>query len=281
MATTKEATGNKAHDLSYVHGAGMARGLTEQGLVFIDMAEMAKVFLAIHDKPETIIEAQAADNQLRELAQSTENFKNLDAAQKREVTKLFGNLFYQTQIFHPAIEGVSVEKVVEGISDFAEDGPAPSEGMIKAYTEVMEVYHAKAEEEQKAQAKIAGEAGYAFLEENAKKEGVQVTDSGLQYEVVQQGEGQCPTAENEVTVHYEGTTIDGKIFDSSYQRGEQISFGLGQVIRGWTEGLQLMNVGSKFKFYIPQELAYGAQGAGADIAPYSALIFTVELFSFK
>jgi len=281
MATTKEATGNKALDLSYVHGVGMARGLTEQGLVFIDMAEMAKVFLAIHDKPETVIEAQAADNQLRDIAQTTENFKNIDGAQKSEVTKLFGNLFYQTQIFHPAIEDISVEKVAEGISDFADKGPAPSEDMIKEYTAVMGVYQAKAEEGQKAEAKVAGEAGYSFLEENAKKEGIQVTESGLQYEIIQAGEGQCPTAENEVTVHYEGTTIDGKIFDSSVQRGEKISFGLGQVIKGWTEGLQLMNVGSKFKFYIPQELAYGAQGAGADIAPYAALIFTVELFSFK
>jgi FKBP-type peptidyl-prolyl cis-trans isomerase FklB len=281
MATTKEATGNKAHDLSYVHGAGMARGLTEQGLVFIDMAEMAKEFIAIQAKPETVIEAQLADNQLRDIAQSTENFKSLDDTQKSEVTKLFGNLFYQTQLFHPAIEDISVEKVAEGISDFAEQGPVPSEGMIKEYSTIMEVYQAKAEEEQNAQAKIAGEAGYTFLQENAKKEGVQVTESGLQYEIIQAGEGQCPTAENEVTVHYEGTTIEGKIFDSSVQRGEKISFGLGQVIKGWTEGLQLMNCGAKFKFYIPQELAYGAQGAGADIAPFAALIFTVELFSFK
>ncbi|MFT6717471.1 MAG: FKBP-type peptidyl-prolyl cis-trans isomerase FklB [Saprospiraceae bacterium] len=281
MATTKEATGNKAHDLSYVHGVGMAQGLTQQGLVFIDMAEMAKEFIAIQAKPETVIEAQLADNQLRDIAQSTENFKSLDDTQKSEVTKLFGNLFYQTQLFHPAIEDISIEKVAEGISDFAEQGSVPSEEMIKEYTAVMEVYQEKAEEEQNATAKIAGEAGYTFLQENAKKEGVQVTESGLQYEIIQAGEGQCPTAENEVTVHYEGTTIEGKIFDSSVQRGEKISFGLSQVIKGWTEGLQLMNTGAKFKFYIPQELAYGAQGAGADIAPYAALIFTVELFSFK
>ena len=281
MATTKEATGNKALDLSYVHGAGMARGLTEQGLVFIDMAEMAKEFIAIQAKPEAIIEAQLADNKLRDIAQSTESFKNLDDTQKSEVTKLFGNLFYQTQLFHPAIEDISVEKVAEGISDFAEQGPVPSEAMIKEYSAIMEAYQTKAEEEQKATAKIAGEAGYTFLQENAKKEGIQITESGLQYEIIQAGEGECPTAENEVTVHYEGTTIEGKIFDSSFQRGEQISFGLSQVIKGWTEGLQLMNPGAKFKFYIPQELAYGAQGAGADIAPYAALIFTVELFSFK
>lgn len=281
MATIKEATGNKADDLSYVHGIGMAQGLAQQGFVFIDMAEMAKEFIAIKEKPETAIEPQLADNQLREIAQSTENFKNLDDAKKVEVSKLFGNLFYQTNLFHPALEDVSVEKVVEGINDFTENGATPSQELIKQYGDIMEDFQAKAEAAQQAEAKVAGEVGYAFLEENAKKEGIQVTESGLQYEIIQAGEGDCPTAENEVTVHYEGTTIDGKIFDSSYQRGEQISFGLGQVIKGWTEGLQLMNPGAKFKFYIPQELAYGAQGAGADIAPYSALIFTVELFSFK
>ena len=93
MATIKEATGNKADDLSYVHGIGMAQGLKQQGFVFIDVAQMAKEFIAIQAKPETIIEAQLADNQLREIAQSTENFKNLDDAQKNEVSKLFGNLF--------------------------------------------------------------------------------------------------------------------------------------------------------------------------------------------
>ena len=281
MATTKEATGIEVDDLSYVHGIGMAQGLSKQGFVFIDMAEMAKEFIAIQAKPETIIEAQLADNQLRTIAQSTENFQNLNDAQKIEISKLFGNLFYQTELFHPALNDVSVEKVAEGIKDFTQQQIMPSKEMIKGYTDVMDKYEAKAEEELKAKAKIAGDTGYAFLAENAKKEGIQVTESGLQYEVIQAGEGANPTAENEVTVHYEGTTIDGKVFDSSYARGEQISFGLNQVIKGWTEGLQLMNPGSKFKFYIPQELAYGEKGAGADIAPFAALIFTVELFSFK
>lgn len=281
MATTKEVTGNKIEDLSYVHGIGMAQGLTQQGFVFIDLAEMAKEFIALQANPEAIVDPQLTDGQLRSIAQSTENFQNLDGAQKTEVSKLFGNLFYQTELFHPALEEVNVEKVAEGINDFTAKETAPSDELIKVYTDVMDVYQAKADEEQKAQAKVAGKLGYDFLEANAKKEGIQVTESGLQYEIIQAGEGATPSAENEVTVHYEGTTIDGKVFDSSYARGEQISFGLTQVIRGWTEGLQLMNPGSKFKFYIPQELAYGAQGAGADIAPYAALIFTVELFSFK
>ena len=119
--------------------------------------------------------------------------------------------------------------------------------------------------------------GEAFLAENAKREGVFVTESGLQYEVVTMGEGEKPTAESTVKVHYHGTLIDGTVFDSSVQRGEPIEFPLGGVIKGWTEGLQLMPIGSKFILYIPYQLAYGERGAGELIAPYSALIFEVEL----
>ena len=119
--------------------------------------------------------------------------------------------------------------------------------------------------------------GEAFLAENAKREGVSVTESGLQYEVVTMGEGEKPTAESKVKVHYHGTLIDGTVFDSSVQRGEPIEFPLNGVIKGWTEGLQLMPVGSKFILYIPYQLAYGEQGAGELIGPYEALIFEVEL----
>ena len=132
--------------------------------------------------------------------------------------------------------------------------------------------------------KIAGEAkaaGEAFLAENAKREGVKVTESGLQYEVLDATIGQKPKATDKVRVHYEGTLIDGTVFDSSYKRGESITFGLNQVIKGWTEGLQLMSVGSKYKLYIPYQLAYGERGAGANIPPYAALIFTVELLGIE
>ena len=132
--------------------------------------------------------------------------------------------------------------------------------------------------------KIAGEAkaaGEAFLAENAKREGVKVTESGLQYEVIDGTIGQKPKATDKVRVHYEGTLIDGTVFDSSYKRGESITFGLNQVIKGWTEGLQLMSVGSKYKLYIPYQLAYGERGAGANIPPYAALIFTVELLGIE
>ena len=132
--------------------------------------------------------------------------------------------------------------------------------------------------------KIAGEAkaaGEAFLAENAKREGVKVTESGLQYEVLEATIGQKPKATDKVRVHYEGTLIDGTVFDSSYKRGESITFGLSQVIKGWTEGLQLMSIGSKYKLYLPYQLAYGERGAGANIPPYAALIFTVELLGIE
>ena len=124
------------------------------------------------------------------------------------------------------------------------------------------------------------EDGEKFLAENALKEGIQVTESGLQYEVLKMGRGKKPAATDRVKVHYHGTLIDGTVFDSSVERGEPTSFGLNQVIAGWTEGLQLMPVGSKFRFYIPQELGYGSRNAGS-IPPYSTLIFEVELLGIE
>ncbi len=125
------------------------------------------------------------------------------------------------------------------------------------------------------------EAGKKFLEENALKEGITKTASGLQYEVLQEGTGPKPGPTSTVEVHYEGRLINGKVFDSSYQRKDTISFPLNRVIAGWTEGLQLMPAGAKYRLYIPSELGYGARGAGGDIPPHSALIFDVELISIR
>ncbi|KZX56851.1 hypothetical protein A3709_03470 [Halioglobus sp. HI00S01] len=137
-------------------------------------------------------------------------------------------------------------------------------------------------EQQAAQASLADAnlaAAVAFLEENKAREGVVVTESGLQYEVIEAGEGEMPGAEDTVEVHYTGTLVDGTEFDSSHKRGETVTFGVGQVIAGWTEALQLMPVGSKYKLYIPPELGYGAGGAGQMIGPNAALVFEVELIS--
>jgi FKBP-type peptidyl-prolyl cis-trans isomerase FklB len=119
--------------------------------------------------------------------------------------------------------------------------------------------------------------GKNFLVENAKRAEVKTTASGLQYEIIKEGKGQTPAASDRVKVHYHGTLINGNVFDSSVNRGEPATFGVTQVIQGWVEALQLMPVGSKWKLYIPSELAYGAQGAGQSIAPHTTLIFEVEL----
>jgi len=135
-------------------------------------------------------------------------------------------------------------------------------------------------EREAAQAQVAegnAEAGAAFLAENAQREGIIVTDSGLQYEVVTAGDGASPGPDDQVEVHYRGTLIDGTVFDSSYDRGQTVTFGVTQVIPGWTEALQLMKEGDKYNLYIPSGLAYGAGGAGQVIGPNSTLIFEVEL----
>ncbi|WP_294082316.1 FKBP-type peptidyl-prolyl cis-trans isomerase [Proteiniphilum sp. UBA5384] len=123
--------------------------------------------------------------------------------------------------------------------------------------------------------------GMAFLEENRKKEGVVTLPSGLQYEVLQEGNGARPKATDKVRCHYHGTLLNGQVFDSSVQRGQPAVFGVSQVIKGWVEALQLMSVGSKWKLYIPSELAYGEQGAGNSIEPNSTLIFDVELLGIE
>lgn len=147
----------------------------------------------------------------------------------------------------------------------------------EAQAAVQDFFSRKAEE----QAKAAKAEGENFLAENAKKEGVKTLPSGLQYKVLREGDGRRPSATDKVECHYEGTLINGEVFDSSYRRGETATFGLNQVIKGWTEGLQLMQEGAKYRFFIPYNLAYGEHGAGQSIPPYAALIFDVELIKVK
>ena len=147
--------------------------------------------------------------------------------------------------------------------------------------QIVQDYFAKKEAAMNAaraeQGKVHKEAGEKYLAENAKKDGVITLPSGLQYQVLKEGNGKKPTAKDSVKCHYEGFLIDGTVFDSSVQRGEPAVFGLQQVIAGWTEGLQLMQEGAKYRFFIPYRLAYGEGGAGSSIPPFAALIFDVEL----
>ena len=170
------------------------------------------------------------------------------------------------------IEGFSIEEFSRSITEVMEG--RPTEMTAREAQVMLNDYFTR---QQEAQAGKAKEAGTAFLAENGKKAGVTTTKSGLQYEVLQEGTGRSPKATDTVRCHYEGRLIDGTVFDSSYQRGEPADFGLNQVIAGWTEGVQLMKEGAKFRFTIPYMLAYGEGGAGASIPPYATLVFDVEL----
>ena len=155
----------------------------------------------------------------------------------------------------------------------------------KDIQKTIQTYFQKKQEENKkkelAKFEVYKKEGLAFLEANKTKEGVKTTESGLQYVVLKEGKGRKPKTTDRVKVHYHGTTVDGTVFDSSVDRGTPSEFGVTQVIKGWTEGLQLMTVGSKYKFFIPQELAYGANPRPGIIKPYMALIFEVEVLDIK
>lgn len=174
---------------------------------------------------------------------------------------------------------LKIEDFSQSIIDVLADAPlkvSNAEGQ-----KIVNDFFQRLEDVKRAEAAEAGKAakadGEKFLAENAKKAGVITTASGLQYEVLTEGTGKKPKATDKVRCHYEGRLIDGTVFDSSYQRNEPCDFGLQQVIAGWTEGVQLMAEGAKYRFYIPYMLAYGEGGAGALIPPFSALIFDVEL----
>lgn len=170
--------------------------------------------------------------------------------------------------------GVSLDALLAGLADAfnGKPGAVGADEMSASFQVIRERMQADA----KAKAEAAAAEGVDYLAENAKREGVTVLPSGLQFEVLSAGEGRKPSREDTVRTHYHGTLIDGTVFDSSYQRGQPAEFPVGGVIAGWTEALQLMNAGSKWRLHVPSELAYGAQAVGS-IPPHSVLVFDVEL----
>lgn len=184
-----------------------------------------------------------------------------------------------SQLAGMGAKGLDIDDFAQAVKDVISGTPlkvnnAEAQSLVQAFFK-------EQEDKQRAAAaeagKVAKAAGESFLADNAKKEDVVVLPSGLQYQVLKEGNGKKPSSTDQVKCHYEGTLIDGTIFDSSYQRNEPATFGLNQVIAGWTEGVQLMSEGAKYRFFIPYNLAYGERGAGAQIPPFAALVFDVEL----
>lgn len=179
------------------------------------------------------------------------------------------------QLAGSGLEGLNVDAIAAGIATaLVGDMPAIE---IDEINQALQAMHMRAEEAMQAAAKVAAAEGETFLKDNALRSEVTVLDSGLQYEVITQGSGEIPTSDKSVRVHYHGELTDGTVFDSSVSRGQPAEFPVTGVIKGWVEALQLMPVGSKWKLYIPHDLAYGERGAGAAIPPFAALVFEVEL----
>jgi len=196
--------------------------------------------------------------------------KTLEDSAAYAIGMQFGQALAQSDLTN-----INLELVMQGLEDEVNGKSALDHHQYEATLEAFFTQKKKEDDKRKK------EEGEKFLTENAKRKEVKTTASGLQYEVITEGTGDKPAATNTVKVHYKGTTIAGKVFDSSYDRGTPAEFPLNHVIAGWTEGLQLMSVGSKYKFYIPYNLAYGERGAGQDIKPFETLIFEVELLEIK
>ena len=179
------------------------------------------------------------------------------------------------QLASNAIPSLSIDAVLAGLASAInqEESVVSDADMQAAFIEMQ----ARLQEAEAENAKVMAADGIAFLKENAKRDGVNVTATGLQYEIITEGTGEKPTLNSTVKTHYHGTLIDGTVFDSSVQRNQPAEFTVSGVISGWTEALQMMPVGSKWRLYVPHDLAYGSRGAGEAIAPYTTLVFEVEL----
>lgn len=222
--------------------------------------------------------AQSSKKKKKGTKAKTEQQQQSPAPQQEAIADTFSyslGLLLANNLKQQGIKGYDEEELLNGLRD-ALAGKAKLE-YAAASMEVQKGMRAQ----RQAEAAANLEAGKRFLEENAKRKEVKVTDSGLQYEILKKGNGPIPKATDKVKVHYHGTLIDGTVFDSSVERGQPITFPVNGVIKGWQEALQMMPVGSKWKLYIPSGLAYGERGAGGSIPPNSVLIFEVELLGIE
>ncbi len=222
------------------------------------------------------LSAQTEQNSKMVQAEEKSKLEQMDLKSKNDSLSYSMGVLMAESIKQQGLEDLDIDVVMKGIKENlagnATIDVATANQMLQAH--IMEIR--KMAEQKNA------EKGTQFLADNAKKDGVKTTESGLQYLVIQEGDGATyPKATDKVTVHYHGTLIDGTVFDSSVDRGKPATFGLNQVISGWTEGLQLMSVGSKYRLFLPSNLAYGDRGAGGAIGPGSTLIFDVELLSIE
>tara|TARA_Y100001934_G_C12348907_1_gene774296 strand:- start:701 stop:1624 length:924 start_codon:yes stop_codon:yes gene_type:complete len=256
---------NNSEDLdliSYVHGIMFSNQLKNQKLPFINPEDMIKDFNEFKKNGLGNFNPDEAIAELRKIAELTQNFASLEGTEMDRAKSIFSKLYYKDINQSPIADQMNFEKFEEGMLTYWKDGKLPSQDSITIFTNFM----------RNAIIKI----GDDFLAENSRNENVTVTPSGLQYEVLEEGNGESPSDTSIVLAHYEGKLLNGQKFDSSYDRGEPSEFPLNGVIAGWTEGLQLMQVGAKYKFYIPYNLGYGERGTRG-IPPFSTLIFTVEL----
>ena len=220
-------------------------------------------------------------------AQKNQKSKKTNKTEKMEIKTELDSVSYSLGIniaksFEAEFSEINLEQFIQGINDNHSKeelkiSEAETQQIVQSYFMKKQ---AGQQEQSKAEMAPKIKEGEEFLAKNGKKEGITTTKSGLQYEIITQGTGSKPGLTDEVETHYHGTLLDGTVFDSSVERGQSISFPVNGVIKGWTEALQLMSVGSKWKLYIPYNLAYGERGTGP-IGPYSTLIFEVELISIK
>ena len=262
-ASFKGETDSLSYMLGIANTEGLVFGMERQfGIDSLLIDDFLKGFLEGVNKSQSNNKSYNAGYQIGQQVGS-QGFENMDRG-------IFGN---------DSTKALNKSNFLAGFADALQKKAQTSTQAANDYvsTYVKEL-RSKQLEEQFGENKAAGEK---FLAENAKKEGVVTTESGLQYKIIKAGKGEIPTKESTVKVHYKGTLIDGTEFDSSYSRKEPAKFGVTNVIKGWTEALQLMPIGSKWELYIPQELAYGERQSGSHIKPFSALVFEVELLEIE